>query len=206
MKIVKCFFISLALGLFLFSPGLSQPRSLALETSVNLSEKIIKNFTFHLAFSGESVTLKNGRYKTPLRPGNKEDMAKYLQVRIEKYLLATSSLTNQPLAIVILSENSGGSGTFFQVTVLVKEKDKITQTNSIILGDRIVIKDLKFQKDNSASPEEERKDKILLSFLTHKENDPSCCPSQLREICLSLVYDENLKEIKLLAPDRDLSL
>lgn len=194
MKIIKMLFIC---SIFVL---LHANMSFALENSNNsgeLNERTIKNFTYLMDYSGETVTLKNGEYKTPLRPGNKEDMSRYIHVKVEKYVIGTSFIRNQPVAIVVLSENSGGSGTFFQITALIKEKDKIIQTNSIMLGDRVVIKNLSFQRGYRTFRESER-DTIFLSILTHKATDPNCCPSKLENKCFNLVYDENLNKIKLL--------
>jgi hypothetical protein len=166
--------------------------AIALEDSNNLNEEIVKNFKYHLKYSKQTVALKNGEYKTPLRPGNEEDMKNYLSVKIEKYGIFKSKFL-PPFAIVILSENFGGSGVFFEITALVKEDDKIVQTNSIELGDRVVIKDLRFEP--GFVPLNGR-DSIYLSLLTHKETDPSCCPTEQKTLCFTLVRDKN-KEMKL---------
>jgi hypothetical protein len=139
--------------------------------------------------------LKNGEYKTPLRPGNEEDMKNYLSVKIEKYGIFEPEFL-PPFAIVILSENFGGSGVFFEITALVKEDDKIVQTNSIELGDRVVIKDLRFEPGFVTFRDRER-DSIYLTLLTHKENDPSCCPTKQEMLCFTLARYKN-KEMKLL--------
>jgi len=170
--------------------------AIASESPDNLNEKIIKNFTYHLKYSGKTVTLKNGEYKTPLGPGNKEDMKNYLSVKIEKYGIFKPEFL-PPFAIVVLSENFGGSGVFFEITALVKEDDKIVQTNSIKLGDRVIIKDLRFEPKHFLFDDIE-KDSIHLSLLTHKGTDPSCCPTKQETLCFTLERDENSKEMKLL--------
>jgi len=181
----------LILFIFLFIVSLA----IASENSNSLNEEAVKNFTYHLKYSKQTVTLKNGEYKTPLRPGNEEDMKNYLSVKIEKYGIFEPTLL-PPFAIVILSENFGGSGIFFEITALVNENGKIIQTNSIELGDRVIIKDLRFQPGFVTFRDRER-DSIYLTLLTHKENDPSCCPTKQEILCFTLVRDKN-KEIKLL--------
>jgi len=169
--------------------------AIASESPDTLNEETIKNFRYHLKYSGQIVTLKNGEYKTQLRPGNEEDIKNYISVKIEKYGIFKPNFS-LPFAIVILSENFGGSGVFFEITALVNENGKIVQTNSIKLGDRVVVKDLKFQPGFVTFRDRER-DSIYLSLLTHRETDPSCCPTKLEMLCFTLVRDEN-KEIKLL--------
>ncbi len=167
----------------------------ASEKSNVLNEETIKNFTYHLKYLGQKVSLKDGEYKTPLRPGNEEDIKNYLSVRIEKYGIFEPKLL-PPFAVVILSESFGGSGNFLEMTALVNEDGKIIQTNSIEIGDRVIIKDLIFQP-GFVSFRDREKDSIYLSLLTHKETDPSCCPTKQETLCFTLVRDEN-KEIKLL--------
>ncbi|WP_206202395.1 hypothetical protein [Thermodesulfobacterium sp. TA1] len=169
--------------------------TIASESPDTLNEETIKNFRYHLKYSGQTVTLKNGEYKTQLRPGNEEDIKNYISVKIEKYGIFKPNFS-LPFAIVILSENFGGSGVFFEITALVNENGKIMQTNSIKLGDRVVVKDLKFQPGFVTFRDRER-DSIYLSLLTHRETDPSCCPTKLETLCFTLVRDEN-KEMKLL--------
>jgi hypothetical protein len=170
--------------------------AIASESSNTLNEKTVKNFTYHLKYSKQTVTLKNGEYKTPLRPGNEKDIKNYLGVKIEKYgIFEPDSAT--PFAIVILSENFGGSGSFLEITALVKENDKIVQTNSIELGDRVIIEDLRFELGSASFFLDSERDSIYLTLLTHKESDPSCCPTMQITLCFTLVRDEN-KEMKLL--------
>ncbi|HBT98755.1 MAG TPA: hypothetical protein DEA57_04690, partial [Sulfurihydrogenibium sp.] len=169
--------------------------AIALEDSNNLNEETVKNFTYHLKYSKQTVTLKNGEYKTPLRPSNEGDMKNYLSVKIENYGIFKPEFL-PPFAIVILSENFGGSGVFFEITALVKEDDKIVQTNSIKLGDRVIIKDLRFEP-GFVYFNDIKRDSIYLSLLTHKETDPSCCPTEQKTLCFTLVRDKN-KEMKLL--------
>jgi len=181
MKTFKCLIILIFLIMI--------QSAIASESPDTLNEKTIKNFTYHLKYSEKTITLKNGKYESPLRPGNKEDMENYLNVKLEKYgIFKLNEVT--PFAIVILSENFGGSGSFLEITALVKEKDKIVQTNSIELGDRVVIKDLRFEP-GFVTFRERGRDFIYLSLLTHKETDPSCCPTKQETLCFTLVRDKN---------------
>jgi len=175
--------------IFLFIVSLA----IASENSNTLNEEIVNNFAYHLKYLERTVVLENGEYKTSLRPGN--DIKNYLSVKIEKYGIFKPTLL-PPFAIVILSVNFGGSGSFLEITALVNENGKIIQTNSIELGDRVIIKDLIFQPGFVSFRDRER-DSIYLSLLTHKENDPSCCPTKQETLCFTLVRDEN-KEMKLL--------
>jgi hypothetical protein len=45
---------------------------------------------------------------------------------------------------LILTQNSGGSGTFYHIAVLLSSKDGYRGTNTIFFGDRIAFKTIKF--------------------------------------------------------------
>ena len=185
MRVIKYFyFLLIAYILLILSAKSYAHQSL-------LTERTVNNFTYHLIYSDKKVTLKNGKYESPLRPGNEEDIENFIKVNLIKYLITESSEAG-PFALVILAESLGGSGTFFQITALIHENGEIVQTNSIELGDRVEIKDLKFMK-GYVSPFGSRRDKILLTLLTHGPNDPSCCPSKMEIKCFTLVRDENRK-------------
>jgi len=116
---------------------------MAFQNSLEIDDKLIKNFDYYLKYSEKTVRLKNGIFETSMRPGNEEDFKNYHKVRLEDYRFVKLDGIF-PAALVILSESFAGSGMFIQFTALVKDNDKVLQTNSIDLGDRIVIKDIEF--------------------------------------------------------------
>lgn len=136
-----------------------------------VTEQDVKNFVYRLSFGEEGpVQLKNGSYIHPY--------PEYRRVWIDRFLIEDVDGDGLPDALVVLAQNGGGSGTFFELTALFSRNGTLSQTNSIFLGDRVKIDDIKVvEKENPAEGAFEPK-KIILEMWTHKETDPSCCPSQ----------------------------
>lgn len=84
---------------------------------------------------GQPVTLVNGRAETPVAPGSASKV-------VTQYFgnVATGDLSGDgmPDVAFILTQNSGGSGTFYYIVVTLVAADGSYQgTNAILLGDRI---------------------------------------------------------------------
>lgn len=97
-----------------------------------VTEEDVKNFTYTLTFSGQTVTLQDGKYERPA--------SDYLKVWIEKFVLVdfTGNVGTPEDAVVILGQNGGGSEVIYELTTLIQTKDKgLQQTSSIVLGDRV---------------------------------------------------------------------
>jgi len=96
-----------------------------------------------------------------------------------------------PDAVVVLAQNGGGSGTFFELTALLATQNGIVQTNSVSLGDRVKIDSVKVVENSEAlSTSLFEPKKIVIDMLTHKESDPSCCPTQKESLNFALYEDE----------------
>jgi hypothetical protein len=70
-------------------------------------------------------------------------------------------------AAVLLAVNTGGSGVFKYLALVIPEKGKPVNLSTISLGDRVTIKTLSI-----------RNGKIKVKMLTHSPTDPLCCPTQ----------------------------
>lgn len=91
-----------------------------------------KNITYTI--DGQPVTLVNGQAETAAAPGSaSQTTTRYFGNE------ATGDLNNDgvPDVAFILTQNSGGSGTFYYVAVALKTSDGYQGTNAILLGDRI---------------------------------------------------------------------
>jgi hypothetical protein len=83
---------------------------------------------------GQSVTLVHGVFATSTAPGSaSKTTTQYFGNE------ATGDLTGDGLPDVgfILTQNAGGSGTFYYAVVAIKSGDGYLGTNAILLGDRI---------------------------------------------------------------------
>lgn len=147
---------------------------------LTINEARVKNYRYYLAFGKKYVQLKDGGSKKGNNPDN------YLNAELKIFSLGDLDGNGTDDAVVILVHNSMGSGSFFELTGLVAdpEDDCIRQTNSILLGDRIIIHSLSL---NSG--------KILLDHTVAQPGDPSCCPTK-RIVRQFRVTDNRITEIK----------
>lgn len=70
-------------------------------------------------------------------------------------------------AVVLLAENSGGSGTFIYLAAVLNNNGDLLNTSTISLGDRVRVESIQVVDG-----------KILVSLLAHAPEDPLCCPTQ----------------------------
>lgn len=125
--------------------------------------KLLMNRPYYILMGDETVMLQNGSYK---REPSLID-SYYLQVALDKVNIGDLNGDDINDAAVILYSSSRGSGAFYQITVLLGKAESFTRAGSILLGDRIKVNSLVIKNGI-----------VTLDMLSHKENDPSCCPSQ----------------------------
>jgi heat shock protein HslJ len=70
-------------------------------------------------------------------------------------------------AAVILVSQPGGSGSFYDLAVVRKQGEALTNMARVLLGDRVQIKSLQIENGE-----------IVVEMLTQDPDDPMCCPSQ----------------------------
>ena len=70
-------------------------------------------------------------------------------------------------AAVILFTNSGGSGTFFDLALLVRMNTGWINTDVAFIGDRVTVHSLTFEDEA-----------IIVDMTTHGPDDPMCCPTE----------------------------
>jgi len=144
-----------------------------------VTENKIKNFTYHLTFGNHTVTLKNGEYK--------KNFPEYMYVWIDQFVIRDINGDNLSDAVVILGQTGGGSGGFYEITTLMTKKNSIVQTNSVVLGDRVEINKLEVNGGHfNGPPLRFEPPEIIIDMLTHKESDPSCCPSEKKTKCFTI--------------------
>jgi hypothetical protein len=83
---------------------------------------------------GRQITLANGVYETEAAPGSaSKSTTRYVGND------STGDLNGDGLqdAAFVVSQSTGGSGTFFYVVAEIRAKDGFQGTNAVLLGDRI---------------------------------------------------------------------
>jgi hypothetical protein len=87
-------------------------------------------------------------------------------------------------AIVLLSEKFDKNETFYEITALISQEDKIFQTNSIVLGNKIAVKTLKVYPSNF--PPYSSRCEIFVEISAFDENTSSTLPSSKAFKCFTL--------------------
>jgi hypothetical protein len=112
-----------------------------------------------------TVQLTYGQFRESIAAGSATETV----VKLGKEI-AYGRINGMDAAAVILFTNSGGSGTFFDLALLVRMNTEWINTDAAFLGDRIAIHSLTF--DNEA---------IIVDMTSHGPEDPMCCPTLRQE-------------------------
>lgn len=154
-------------GLLLCLPGggaeLDQMAEMAQDAPPGLSPSDLANATYPSEYvPAGSVTLAEGEFSEPAAPGS----ATNITVRMTRYL-AYGELNGQPSAALVLVSDPGGSGTFYDLYVMVSQDGVPTSVATISLGDRVEINSIAIENNQ-----------IVVDMVQAGPDDPMCCPSQ----------------------------
>ncbi len=114
-----------------------------------------KNCTYNV--EGKEIKLVNGKAELEIVPGSaSKDVFQYFGNE------ARGDFNNDGFEDVafLLTENSGGSGTFYYAVAALGGKDKCIGTNAILLGDRIAPQTTEFNGS------------IIVNYAKRPENQP----------------------------------
>ncbi|MCD6289750.1 MAG: META domain-containing protein [Anaerolineae bacterium] len=129
-----------------------------------LSWKTLANATYQSGWSNAGVvTLKDGEYREPAAPGSATELVVSLT---DFYVFGDINGDGVDDAAVILVSDPGGSGTFYDLAVLLNKDGKLENVASKTLGDRIQVESMWLDAGD-----------VVVQMLTHGPNDPLCCPS-----------------------------
>jgi len=107
------------------------------------------------------VKLSRGLYRTKAVKGSATETIVALTNHI-----AFGKAAKKEGSAVILVTNTGGSGFFYDLAFMVKEKGKQRNIATTALGDRVKIKSLSIENGN-----------IIVQMVKHNKKDPICCPT-----------------------------
>jgi uncharacterized lipoprotein YbaY/LysM repeat protein len=128
-----------------------------------LSPEALANTTYKSEWTQNGTApLTNGEYSEPAAPGS----ATMTTVRLTEQI-AYGQLENQDAAAVVLVTDPGGSGTFYDLAVVVNQDGQPVNLSTFPLGDRVQINSIKIEGNE-----------ILIDMVTHGPDDPMCCPTQ----------------------------
>ena len=125
--------------------------------------EILANLTYKSEFTQDGMApLADGEYSEQAAPGS-ATMTKVLLTEN----IAYGELENHLAAVVVLVTNPGGSGTFYDLAVVVDQNGTPTNISTIFLGDRVKINAMKIEDKQ-----------IVIDMVQAGPDDPMCCPTQ----------------------------
>ncbi len=135
-------------------------------TEARLTIDQLKNLIYQGIYNDpETIQLSDGIYEgEPFEPG----AASRPTVRFVEEVIGFGDLNTDGLedAVVILIENSGGSGSFRYLAVVINSIEGPSNTATEFIGDRVQINEIIVTENN-----------IELEVKTHDPSDGLCCPS-----------------------------
>jgi hypothetical protein len=129
------------------------------ETATELSAAVLRSATYTSLYVEEGQVLLDG--------GIFEDTARRVAVYfIPEYAVGDLDQDGVPDAAVVLATNTGGSGTFYDLAVVLNRDGVPENRATFFLGDRVPV-------DRIRIVDEE----IQVELTMHGPADPMCCPS-----------------------------
>jgi len=129
-----------------------------LGSAVVPSESIVDYQNTTYTIEGQPVLLVNGRAETPATPGSASKV-------VTQYFgnQATGDLNGDGVADIafLLTQDPGGTGTFFYVVVALKTANGYQGTSAVLLGDRI-----------APQTTEIRNGQMVVNYAERKADDP----------------------------------
>jgi heat shock protein HslJ len=106
--------------------------------------------------------LADGSYRERTVPGTVSEIV----VNLTRYV-AYGQLDNREAAAVVLITQTGGTGIFYDLAIMVNRGGKATNVAVVSLGDRIRIESLAIAENE-----------IVVNMVTQGPGDPMCCPTR----------------------------
>jgi heat shock protein HslJ len=115
--------------------------------------------------------LADGSYRERIVPG----VASEIVVNLTRYI-AYGQLDHREAAAVILITQTGGTGIFYDLAIMVNQGGRAVNLAITSLGDRVRIESLAIVEDE-----------IVIEMVSQGPGDPMCCPSRNIVVYYSLV-------------------
>jgi heat shock protein HslJ len=127
------------------------------------SEQALANMAYKSEWTESGMApLTNGEYREQAAPGSATETVVKLSEQT-----AYGELNGQPAAAVVLVTDPGGSGTFYDLAVVVEQSGQPVNIATTSLGDRVQINSLTIENNQ-----------IVVDMITQGPDDPMCCPTQ----------------------------
>ena len=133
------------------------------EQSAKLDPVMLANIEYKSDWIPSGMApLTDGEYREQAAPGSATETV----VMITEHI-AHGQLNGQDAAAVVLVTDPGGSGTFYDLAVVVEQDGAPVNVATTLLGDRVQIKAVSIAGNE-----------IIVEMVTHGPDDPMCCPTQ----------------------------
>jgi len=188
LAIMIILILSIAVGAFAFWQSWEiQKEELAISEIVKLDKKTaLEKGPLNIAYiiENESFALQNGFVEKEIAPGS----ASKLEVRVfGEPTFGDLNGDGVKDAALILTYNSGGSGTFYYVAAALRDKDilQYTGTNGFFLGDRIAPQNISIEEE-----------KIMVNYADRAEGESMATQPSLGVTGWFIVEGKYLKAVK----------
>ncbi len=135
--------------------------------SAEAAEEIVDavaNASYPLDYTGTgTIQLANGSYSEPAA----EDSAAEITTSLTDHIAVGQLSNGQNIVAVILTTQTGGTGTFYDLVVINEQDGLLTNPAAIYLGDRIVVNSLDIENGQ-----------IVVDMVVQGPEDPFCCPTE----------------------------
>ena len=132
-----------------------------------LTEQALDNLEYYGIYD-QAVKLSAGEYTGPpfVEGGSSRPT-----IALQTYAPGDLDQDGAADAVVVLVENSGGSGSFIYLAAVLNENGVPVNTSTILLGDRVKVQSVQVADGQ-----------IRVMALSHAPDDPLCCPTQQVEM------------------------
>jgi heat shock protein HslJ len=131
--------------------------------AAGLDSETLKNIEYQSQFTQSGIaSLVDGEVREPAPPGSATETV----VKLTDHV-AYGQMEGRDVAAVILVSDPGGSGTFYDLAIVVDQEGQPVNVATALLGDRVQIHGLSFSGEE-----------LIVKMIAHGPEDPMCCPTQ----------------------------
>ena len=154
--------VSAVIVLNTWPAGAEEPAPISIGASTPISSEELRNLTYPNEFSADAAApLTDGTYAELVAPGSAT------QITVQFRRAAFGVVGGQAAAAVVLATNGGGSGTFYDLHLVMRDAGGVLRSVALrALGDRIRLQGLLFVGEA-----------VRIDFTGFAAADPFCCPT-----------------------------
>jgi hypothetical protein len=154
------------MALLVTACGSDKPGAIAApnEPGIELTDTLLANLEYKTIFTKSGTAQFNdGSYSESAEPGSASDST----LKLTEFVARGRVSDVDNAAAVVLAASPGGSGSFYELALVIQHNGQPKNVSSYLLGDRVRI--------NAVTIEDGA---ILVDMYTQGPQDPMCCPTQ----------------------------